>query len=217
MRCPLCQSRPARRHCPALDREICPVCCGTKRRTEIRCPDTCPYLANAEAHPPVAVRRQQERDLAVLAPALTGLSEPQQQLFFLTLTLVARAAGETLALDSASDADVADAAGALAGTYETAAKGLIYEQRPGSLPAQRIAEGIREVYDNLGRTRPSGFAAEAARVLRRLEERVGEAHRAGLDARRGFLDLAARVAGRFGPLDGEGPSEAPPSSSIIIP
>jgi len=127
MKCPLCQSRAARRHCPALAREICAVCCGTKRRVEIRCPETCAYLGNAAAHPPAVVRRQQERDVALLLPALERLSEAQRQLFFLTLTLVDRFRGE--GLDAAVDADVADAAEALAGTYETAARGLIYDQR----------------------------------------------------------------------------------------
>jgi hypothetical protein len=216
MTCPLCQSRPARRQCPALDRTICPVCCGTKRRTEIRCPDTCVYLTNAQSHPPVTVRRRQERDLAVLLPAMNGLAEPQQQLFLVTVALVARGAGDPLALDAASDADVAAAAAALAGTYETAAKGLIYEQSAGSAPAQRIAVEIRQAYDEFGRTNPSSFAVEAARILRRLETCIDEAHRAGFDSRRGFLDLALRVALSLGPSNPEGEAEEP-KSSIIIP
>jgi hypothetical protein len=210
MKCPLCQSRAARRHCPALAREICAVCCGTKRRVEIRCPETCAYLGNAAAHPPAVVRRQQERDVALLLPALERLSEAQRQLFFLTLTLVDRFRGE--GLDAAVDADVADAAEALAGTYETAARGLIYDQRASSLPAQRLAAEIRKVYDDLGRARPSGFAEDAARVLRALAERIGAAHKSGEDGRRGFLDLAARVAAQIRRPEA---SEAPPSSIIV--
>ncbi|MCK7478268.1 MAG: hypothetical protein M0C28_13315 [Candidatus Moduliflexus flocculans] len=38
MDCPLCRQRAARRRCPALDRDICAVCCGTKRLAEIRLP-----------------------------------------------------------------------------------------------------------------------------------------------------------------------------------
>jgi hypothetical protein len=192
------------------------VCCGTKRRIEIRCPDTCIYLNNAQAHPPVVVRRQQERDLAILVPALSGMAEAHQQLFFLTLSLIARDRDDDLGLHAACDADVADAAATLAATYETAARGLIYEQRAGSLPAQRLVAEIRRVYDDLGRERPSGFASDAARVLRRIAERVEEAHRAGLDPRRGFLELAGRVAGQMGAPSAEEPA-APSSSSIIIP
>ncbi|MDO8835909.1 MAG: hypothetical protein Q7V01_09940 [Vicinamibacterales bacterium] len=217
MRCPLCQSRPARRQCPALDRTICPVCCGTKRRAEIRCPDTCGYLANSQAHPPVIVQRQHERDVAALLPALSGLPEAHQQLFFLTLSLIDRHRGDDLGLDAATDADVADALASLAGTFETAARGLIYEQRAGSLPAQRLAADIKHVYDELGHDRPSGFAEEASRVLRRLEACVAEAHRAGLDTRRGFLDLAGRMAARLGAPDPDAGRTPAPQPSIIIP
>ena len=89
---------------------------------------------------------------------MNGLAEPQQQLFLVTVALVAKGAGDPMALDAASDADVAAAAAALAGTYETAAKGLIYEQSAGSAPAQRIAAEIRQAYDEFGRTNPRSFA-----------------------------------------------------------
>jgi hypothetical protein len=77
------------------------------------------------------------------------------------LTLLDRFRGE--GLDAASDADAASAAAALAGTYETASRGLIYEQRPDSVPAQRIVDGIRGMFEQIGRGRPSGFAADADR------------------------------------------------------
>lgn len=214
MRCPLCQLRPARRLCPALDRQICPVCCGTKRLTEIRCPDTCGYLGNAQVHPPAAVRRRQDRDAAVLAPALSGLGDTGQRLFLVTLTIIDRARGE--GLEAATDADVADAVGSLARTFSTSAKGLIYEHRPASVPAQRIAAHIRGAFDEMGRALPSSFAATAADVLQRLESCVGDAHRAGLDPGRGFLDLVARAAALFGaPPAPTGP--AVPPSPLIVP
>jgi len=222
MRCPLCSARPAKRSCPALGREICPVCCGTKREVEIRCPADCTYLVASKSHPPAAVRRQQDQDLAVLTPALAGLSEARQQLFLFTVTLVDRFKGE--GLEAASDADAAAAAAALAGTYETASKGLIYEQRPDSLPAQRMADGIKGMLDQLGRGRPSGFAADAAAVLRQVEERIIAVQRAAAGDARAFLSLAARVARRLGgPASGEAPAEgeAGPGgssgSSIILP
>jgi hypothetical protein len=205
MRCPLCSARPAKRACPALARDICPVCCGTKREAEIRCPADCPYLAAARSHPPASVRRQQDEDLAVLSPALSGLSEARQQLFLFTLTLIDRFRGD--GLDAAGDADAASAAAALAATFETASKGLIYEQRPDSVPAQRIADGIRGMFDQLGRGRPSGFAADAAAVLRQVEDRVRSVQRAAPGDSRAFLALAARMARRLG-----GPGvEAPPA------
>jgi hypothetical protein len=219
MRCPLCHARSARRSCPAVGREICAICCGTKRQVEIRCPDTCPYLASARSHPSAVVRKQQDHDLAVLTPALAGLSEARQQLFLFALTLVERFRGE--GLDAACDADVAEAAGALAATYETAARGLIYEQRPGSVPAQRLADAVKDVFDKLGRGRPSGFAADAAAVLRQLEDRVREVQRGTSGDAHAFLDLAGRVAARLGGPGAAGPAEEASQASggpaIILP
>ncbi|MEW5983997.1 MAG: hypothetical protein AB1806_16715 [Acidobacteriota bacterium] len=130
--------------------------------------------------------------MAMLAPAMHGLTGPQQQLFLLTLALVDRIKGS--GLDLARDDDVAEAAGAMAATYQTEARGLIYEQRPASLVAQRLAGEIRAVYDQLGRQRPSGFASDAALVLSRLQERIKDVAKAGGGNPSAFLELAARIA-----------------------
>jgi hypothetical protein len=166
------------------------------------------------------VRKQQDQDLAVLTPALAGLSESRQQLFLFTVTLVDRFRGD--GLDAASDADAASAAAALAGTYETAAKGLIYEQRPDSIPARRIADGIKGMYDQFGRGRPSGFAADAAAVLRQVEDRVRAVQRATPRDARAFLDLAGRMAKRLGSGPEGAPAEGDAAAagggpSIIVP
>ena len=204
--------------CPALSREICPVCCGTKRETEVRCPDTCGYLSSSRAHPPAQVRRQQSDDLEALAPGLTGLSEPRQQLYLFTLTLIERFRGD--GLDAAIDADVLSGLESLAASYDTATRGLIYEQQASTAPARRLAAGIRGVFDELGRDRPSGFAADAAEVLRRLADRASRVS-AGAGGQRVFLDLASRVARRFGgpdagPADPGGPAVQPPAGSGLI-
>jgi hypothetical protein len=217
MRCPLCDTRTARRACPALGRDICPVCCGTKRHVEIRCPDSCAYVSTSRAHPPASVRRQQDHDLAALTPGLAGLSESRQQLLLFSLTLIDRFKGDSL--DAANDGDVVSAAGALASTYETAGRGVIYEHRADSAPAQRIAQAIREHFDQLGRGRPSGFAADAAAVLRRVEERARAVQQLAASNPRAFLELTGRVARRLGaPAAGTRPAEgsAPAAGSLII-
>ncbi len=219
MLCPLCQSRPTRRACPALRQDICPVCCGTKRLTEIRCPESCVYLTNARVHPPATIRRQQEHDLGALVPALRVLTEPQQQLFMLSLTLADRFKGE--GLDAARDVEVADAAAALAATYETATKGLIYDHRADSLPAQRLAHEMRAVFDDLGKSRPSAFAEDAAVVLRQLERRIRDVIRESGGQPRAFIELAGRIARQFQQdardAGGEGDATSPPSSPLVIP
>src|SRR5438477_263219 len=93
MSCPLCRSRKEKRFCPALNQTICPVCCGTKRLTEIQCPDTCRYLTSAREHPAAIVKRQQEHDVATLLPTLHGLTERQSQLLFHFQSLIARNQG----------------------------------------------------------------------------------------------------------------------------
>ena len=80
--CPLCRRRRARRACPALGQQICPVCCGTKRLVEINCPADCSYLRSAHAYPPAVVQRQQEQDVRFLLPLVHDLSEPQHRIMF---------------------------------------------------------------------------------------------------------------------------------------
>ena len=206
--------------CPALDRDICAVCCGTKRETEIRCPESCGYLSAARAHPPVQVLRRQTQDFEALTPGLMGLSEPRQQLYLFTLTLIDRFRGD--GLDAAVDADVTAGLEALAASYDTASRGILYEQQAPTAPGQRLAAGIRGVFDELGRSRPTGFAADAAEVLRRLADRAREVGGPAAGSTRTFLDLAGRVARRFGAADGasgeSAGSAAPPArSGLIIP
>ena len=43
-RCPRCNSRKAKRSCPALGVDICPVCCAEGRLNTIACPQDCTYL-----------------------------------------------------------------------------------------------------------------------------------------------------------------------------
>lgn len=43
-KCPKCQTRKAKRRCPALAAEICPRCCGEHRLRTIPCPRDCPHL-----------------------------------------------------------------------------------------------------------------------------------------------------------------------------
>src|SRR5688572_11343099 len=136
MSCPACGQRKARRHCPALGQTICPVCCGTKRQVEIRCPSDCGYLTSSREHPAAVVRRQQERDVATLLPTIRHLTERQYQLFFLFQMVVARHTpdGFTRLVDD----DVAEAAGTLASTFETSTRGVIYEHTAQSTLAQAL-------------------------------------------------------------------------------
>lgn len=191
MVCPLCGSRKARRGCPALGRNICAVCCGTKRLAEIHCPPDCAWLATAREHPAAIVRRQQERDAAVLVPMLQGLTERQHQLFFLFNAAIARHAPEGLV--RLRDDDVAEAAGSLASTLETAARGVIYEHAAASLPAQRLSGELKAFLAEIRQQGAKVFDREAAMVLRAIERGARETRRASEGGDAAYLTLMARL------------------------
>jgi len=166
--CPSCGQRKGRRACPALGTVICPVCCGTKRLVEIACPETCGHLGTARSHPAAVVRKQQDKDVAAVLPALQRLTERQHQLFFLFHTVIARYAPEGLA--RLLDIDVAEAAAAAAATLETAARGVIYEHTPSTVPAQRLAAELRTMLKEMRDAGATVSDREAAIVLRAIEQ-----------------------------------------------
>jgi hypothetical protein len=172
MSCPLCHTRKPRRACPALNQTICPVCCGTKRLTEIHCPDDCVYLTSAREHPAAVVKRQQEHDVAIVLPTLQGLTERQHQLFFVFQSLIVRHTPEgfTRLLDD----DVADAAAAVAATLETAARGVIYDHAPQAPPAQRLAAEMKAMLAEIQKQGVKIYEREAAIVLRAIEKGARE-------------------------------------------
>lgn len=191
MICHLCRQRRARRACPALGQQICAVCCGTKRLVEIACPDSCPYLASAREHPPAAVVRQQQDELLLLARTVRDLNERQSRLLFLLFAVVAR--HEAPELFPLLDSDVAEAAGALAATYETSARGVIYEHRAASVPAEQMVRELKAVLTEAGRSGGTAFERDAGLVLRRIEEAARQVIQSAPGHRRAFLDLVARV------------------------
>jgi hypothetical protein len=212
MSCALCRQRKAKRVCPAVRADICPVCCGTKRIVEIACPATCIYLEHAHRHPASVVKRQQEADLLVLTKTLGRVSEGQLQLFFLLQTSILRFnnADRPQGLPGIADADVAEATGALAATLETAGRGVLYEHQSTSVVAESLRREIKTLLDQVGRGGGSRFEREAAEVLRGIER--GARHDAlgpGAGAQ-DYLSLVARVLQ-------ERPPAAKEATSIILP
>src|SRR5919198_5084841 len=108
VKCPLCGRQKARRQCPALGRQICSVCCGTKRLTEIQCPADCVYLTSARDHPPAAIVRRQQRDAGVIVHMIRDLNQRQSELFLTIVTGVLRY--EPPPLQEVVDDDLAEAA-----------------------------------------------------------------------------------------------------------
>jgi hypothetical protein len=214
MQCPLCGSRKARRACPALNQTICAVCCGTKRLSEIACPPDCGYLATAREHPAAVVRRQQERDLAVLLPTLEGLSERQYHLFLVFQTLIARHKPE--GFSRLVDDDVAEAAAVMAATLETAARGVIYEHAAQSRLAQRLAGEMKTMLAEMRQQGANVNDREAAVVLRAIEKGARETRKAADGAETAYLTLIGRLL-RENRASDAGSAPEKPGSSLIIP
>jgi hypothetical protein len=208
--CPLCRKRPAKRACPAVHQDICPVCCATKRLVEIACPEDCRYLETAQRHPAAVVKRQIDHDLSVLMATIGRLSEQQLQLFFLMQSMIL--AHKPDGIGRISDTDVALATGALAAALETASKGLIFEEATGSVTAEGLRHALKPVVEEITKSGGSRAEREVASVLRGIER--GARHEGGHipDGETAYLELVARVFQQRPPAAPE-----PPKPLIILP
>ena len=212
--CPLCKKRPAKRACPALHHDICTVCCATKRLVEIRCTQDCRYLESAQRHPAAVIKRQIDADVTVLMSTIGRLSEQQLQLFFLLQSTVLSYQPEGLA--RLTDPDVALAAGALAGSLETASKGLIFEESTGSVVAEGLRRALKTVIDEVTKGGGSRVEREVALVLRGLER--GAKHEGGHipAGETSYLELVGRVFQQRPPSPLGGSGGTRPSEPLII-
>ncbi len=148
----------------------------------------------------------------MLLPSIRHLTERQYQLFFLFHSAIARHTpqGFTRLVDD----DIEQAAGAVAATLETAARGVIYEHPASSLPAQRLAT---ELTDLLGQIRAQGGTvsdAEAAIALRAIEQGARDANKTGDGTETSYVSLIARLL-QVRRAQTVGSKE--PASALIVP
>ena len=216
-RCPLCGQRRARRACPALGHQICAVCCGTKRQVEINCPPDCGYLTSSKIHPPAMIQRQQERDLGFLIPMLQGLTDRQHQLLLLIQGFLRGDRPETA---SVVDNDVAHAARALAETFETASRGIIYDHAASVVSAERLSNELKAFIEMRRREGLQISDAEAAIVMRRIERAATDARASLPGDEAAYLGLLRRVLRDPGVAPSESPAteqRASDTPNLIIP
>ena len=181
---------------------------------EIACPGDCPYLVSAREHPSATALRRQQDDISSLVRMVRDLNERQSQLSFLVLTFLLRY--QAPEFQPLLDEDVADATAALAATYETAARGVIYEHRPRSLPAERLISALTPALAEAGQGGGTPFQRDAAVVLRRVETAARAAMAAAPDNRRAFLDVIGRVI-RTPDNDAREPDQTDAAPRVIIP
>src|SRR5579875_3032006 len=124
--CKICGRRRAKRHCPAVSGDICPLCCGTEREVSLACPLECEFLQEAHRHEkPLPVPEDQ-----IAYPQLRITEEfmaAHEELLLFCMYSLLQAALRTA---GALDADVVSALDAVVQTYRTLESGLVYETRP---------------------------------------------------------------------------------------
>ena len=141
MKCLLCESRKAKRFCPAKAGQICPVCCGAKREVEIDCPSDCVYLhAGREyessklartALPPRRTERLWEPSfLRANYPLMMGLSQ--------VISVVRRSSPEL------ADSDVQATFDSLLQTFNTLDKGIYYDFAPDRLVQKDLYVALKQ-------------------------------------------------------------------------
>jgi hypothetical protein len=171
------------------------------------------YLAAAREHPAAAVVRQQQQDVDVMVRVLRDLNDRQAQLFLRANTMILRY--EPPALQPLLDEDVVAAALSMAATYETASRGVIYEHRPASVPAERLANALKPLLAEAGKAGGTAFERDVAVVFRKMAEAAAAVPATTPPNRRAYLDLLGRML-RTSPQDEPSPPSAD-TSRLIVP
>jgi hypothetical protein len=120
------------------------------------------------------------------------------------------------ALQKLVDEDIAQAAGALASTLETAAKGIVYEHQPRSLVAARLLPELKNVVDEVVKNAGSALERDAAIALRRIEHAATMMVAVRPETNE-FQQLLARVLTSPPGAQQEPETPTAPASSLIIP
>lgn len=143
--CKVCQKKRARRFCPGLAGDICPVCCGTGRENTIDCPSNCEHLQESRLHErPLAPGGElPNSDISVTNEFIEG----HDSLIVLAGMELARAMERCKAVDR----DAGEALDALIKSYRTLASGLIYEHRPANIYAAAIQTDMKKFIEEISR------------------------------------------------------------------
>jgi hypothetical protein len=150
--------------------------------------------------------------LRFFLPVASELTDSQYQLLvFFQGNILQHSAG---AIPPLLDDDVAAAATAVAATLETAGKGIIYQHRATSIPAQRLVSAIENAFQELLNRAGSKSAAlerDAVIALRRIAKAAEDAGRAlPEDERPVYLRLLSRL---MTPAAGAGAHDATPAAT----
>jgi hypothetical protein len=142
--CKICSKRRAKRFCPGVGGDICPVCCGTERENTVDCPLDCEHLIAARHHEQLAPMTPDDVPNKDIRVSEDFVREHEPLVMWLTLAL-----GRAMEKERAVDFDAREAIGALIRTYRTRESGLIYETRPQNPYAAAIQQALLQAIEDL--------------------------------------------------------------------
>jgi len=188
--CKICEKRRAKRYCPAVQGDICALCCGTEREVSLSCPLDCEHLQDAHHHEkalPVPEELISNKDVLVNE---SFLADHEELLLFSIYALVQAA----MRTSGALDADVMVALEALIQTHRTLESGLVYETRPENNVAaaiQRSFSASLDEYQKLRQEREGLMPVRNGDILKVLVflHRIGQQNQNGRPRGRMYLDL----------------------------
>ena len=207
-KCPLCNSRTAKRQCPAKASRICSVCCGTKREVEIDCPSDCVYLQ---------IGRSFESERQPVRRPLSLDSRFDDQFLYRYAGVIAAIARvileERQRTPSMLDQDVVEAYKGLQSTTNTLSSGLYYETVPeNNVVAAAIFRRLKSLFDQMMQPQPTEHQSlkvtDAIDVLDFMTA-MTEVHSSGRPKSRKYLDWLATMS--------PDSTEQNKGSSLIVP
>ena len=204
--CKICGQRRAKRACPAVQGNICSICCGTEREVSLSCPLECEYLREAhrrEKPAPVEPQDIFDPDIDV---SEAFVRSHEELLLFCVYSLVQG----TLRTAGAVDSDVLQALEASVKTYRTSATGLFYKTRPENTLAaaiQKIFTNSLADYQKVKEDQEQEPPARDAELLTMLVflRRIGQQNLNGRPRGRMFVDMLSQMTPSTG-VDERAPS-----------
>lgn len=189
--CPICRQRKAKRYCPAKMEAICTICCGTEREVTIDCPSGCPHLIASRQFQ----REQHKPDWAKLPFAEHHISRKvlrDNETLLSKLSYVICSFAEDN--PSLVDADAEAAIQALAQTYQTLAKGIVYEKPPHHKTQRELYDALKSGVDEYKQDQGPGLVAKLGLHDSELRDmlifyaQVASVRSSGRPKSRAFLD-----------------------------
>jgi hypothetical protein len=192
--CKICGKRRAKRACPAVEGDICSICCGEQREVSLSCPLECEYLQEAHEHEkalPVAEDEISNPDIRVTEEFI---SQHEELLLFSIYSLLQA----TLRTPGAVDADVLAALEALIQTQRTLQSGLVYQtvsENALAAAIQRSFSASLSDYQKLRSEREGLSTVKDADILAMLVflHRVGQQNRNGRPKGRLYIGLLRQM------------------------